>query len=149
MDTHSALLALREGNPPITVGFPSQITTLQWRHNGRDGVSNHQPHDCLLDRLFKGADQRKHLSSASLAFARGIHREPGTSPHKWPVTRKMFPFDDVIMSHTHLWCVLHLNPNKLLNKPSSCRWFKTPWCSRDVSEMPWIEMPLASMAWNY
>ena len=26
--------------------------TLQWRHNGRDGVSNHQPHDCLLNRLF-------------------------------------------------------------------------------------------------
>ena len=28
-------------------------TTSQWRHNGRDGVSNHQPHDCLLNRLFK------------------------------------------------------------------------------------------------
>ena len=26
--------------------------TLQWRHNDRDGVSNHQPHDCLLNRLF-------------------------------------------------------------------------------------------------
>ena len=39
------------------------------------------------------ADQRKHQSSASLDFVRGIHREP----HKWPVTRKMFPFDDVIM----------------------------------------------------
>ena len=44
------------------------------------------------------ADQRKHLSSASLAFVRGNHRGPWTSPHKWPVTRKMFPFDDVIMS---------------------------------------------------
>ena len=29
------------------------ILSLQWRHNGRDGVSNHQPHDCLLNRLFK------------------------------------------------------------------------------------------------
>ena len=28
-------------------------STLQWRHNEHDGVSNHQPHDCLLDRLFK------------------------------------------------------------------------------------------------
>ena len=27
--------------------------TLQWRHNGRYGVSNHQPHDCLLNRLFR------------------------------------------------------------------------------------------------
>ena len=27
-------------------------SSLQWRHNGRNGVSNHQPHDCLLNRLF-------------------------------------------------------------------------------------------------
>ena len=44
-----------------------------------------------------GADQRKHQSSASLAFVWEIHRRPVNSPHKWPVTRKMFPFDDVIM----------------------------------------------------
>ena len=43
------------------------------------------------------ADQRKHQSSAWLAFVGGIHRGPVNSPHKWPVTRKMFPFDDVIM----------------------------------------------------
>ena len=47
--------------------------------------------------LYSGADQRKHRSSASLVFVRGIHRWPVNSPHKWPVTRKMFPFDDVIM----------------------------------------------------
>ena len=40
---------------------------------------------------------KKHQSSASLAFVRGIHRRPVNSPHKRPVTRKMFPFDDVIM----------------------------------------------------
>ena len=44
-----------------------------------------------------GADQRKHQNSASLAFVRGIHHCPVNSPHKWPVTQKMFPFDDVIM----------------------------------------------------
>ena len=44
-----------------------------------------------------GADQRKHQSSASLALARGMHRWPMNSQHKGPVTRKMFPFDDVIM----------------------------------------------------
>ena len=43
------------------------------------------------------ADQRKHQSSESLAFVREIHRRPVNSPHKWPVTRKMFLFDDVIM----------------------------------------------------
>ena len=43
------------------------------------------------------ADQRKHQSSASLAFVWGIHWGPVNSPYKWPVTRKMSPFDDVIM----------------------------------------------------
>ena len=47
--------------------------------------------------VYSDADQRKHQSSASLAFVRGIHRVPVNSPHKWPVTRKMFPFDDVII----------------------------------------------------
>ena len=47
--------------------------------------------------VHSGADQRKHQSSASLAFVRGIHRWPVNSPHKRPVTRKMFPFDDVII----------------------------------------------------
>ena len=47
--------------------------------------------------VYSGADQRKHLRSASLAFVRGIHRWPVNSPHKWPVTRKFFPFDDGIM----------------------------------------------------
>ena len=46
-------------------------------------------------------DQGKHQSSASLAFLRGIHQRTVNSPHKWPVTRKMFPFDDVIMLSLH------------------------------------------------
>ena len=47
--------------------------------------------------VYTSADQRKHHSSASLAFVRGIHRGPVNSPHKGPVTQKMFPFDDVII----------------------------------------------------
>ena len=47
--------------------------------------------------VYSGVNQRKHQSSASLAFVREIHRGPVNYPHKWPVTRKMFPFDDVIM----------------------------------------------------
>ena len=46
---------------------------------------------------YSGADQRKHQSSVSLAFLLGIHRWRVNSPHKGPVTRKTFPFDDVIM----------------------------------------------------
>ena len=47
--------------------------------------------------VYSGVNQRKHQSSASLAFVREIHQGPVNFPHKWPVTRKMFPFDDVIM----------------------------------------------------
>ena len=46
--------------------------------------------------VYSGVDQRKHQSSASLVFVRGIHRWPVNSPHKGPVTRKMLPFDDVM-----------------------------------------------------
>ena len=55
----------------------------------------------VYSTVYSGADQTKHQSSASLAFVRGIHRGPVNSPHKWPVTRKMLPFDDVIMN-SHL-----------------------------------------------
>ena len=62
----------------------------------------------VYSTVYLDADQRKHQRSASLAFVRGIHRRPVNSPHKWPVTRKMFPFDDVIMESTayqHIWGV--------------------------------------------
>ena len=52
----------------------------------------------VYSTVYSGADQRKHQSSALLAFVRGIHRWPVNSPHKGPVTRKMFPLDDVILN---------------------------------------------------
>ena len=58
--------------------------------------------------VYSDADQRKHQNSASLAFVWGIHRGPVNSSHKWPVTRKMFPFDDVIMS-VRLVCSFNAN----------------------------------------
>ena len=72
------------------------IVTLQWRHNERDGVPNHQPHDCLFKRLFRGRS-KKTPKLCVTDFVRGIHRWPVNSPEKEPVARKMFPFDDVIM----------------------------------------------------
>ena len=51
----------------------------------------------VYSTVYSGADQRKHQSFASLAFVWGIHRSPVNSPHKGPVTRKMFLFDDVII----------------------------------------------------
>ena len=86
--------------PPQHPPPPSPPHTLQWRHNEGDGVSASR---LFTQPFIQGADQIKHQSSASLAFLRGIHRWPVSSPHKGPVTRKMFPFDDAIM-HTHcLW----------------------------------------------
>ena len=65
------------------------------------------------------ADQRKHQTSASLTFVRGIHRWLVNSPHKGPVTRKMFPFDDVIMAE---YCPAFLS------------------YSRDASISLWVEL---------
>ena len=60
----------------------------------------------VYSTVYSDADQRKHQSSALLAICAGnspvtgefpAQMSPVNSPHKWPVTRKMFPFDDVIM----------------------------------------------------
>ena len=77
----------------VTV-FPFQ--SLHWRHNEHDGVSNHQPHHCFLNRLFR---RRSRKTSKLRVTGRCVGNSPGpvNSPHKGPATRKMFPFDDVIM----------------------------------------------------
>ena len=70
--------------------------TLHWHHNDHDGVSNQQPHGCLLNRLFRRRSKKtSNLRDTGLC----VRNSPGpvNSPHKGPVTRKMFPFDDVIM----------------------------------------------------
>ena len=64
----------------------------------------------VFSTVYLDTDQRKHQSSASLAFGWGIHRMLVNSLHKWPVMRKMFLFDDVIM-----W-ILH---SRLLTKADS------------------------------
>ena len=56
----------------------------------------------ICSAICSGADRRKHQGSASLAFVRGIHQWLVNSPHKGPVTRKLFPFDDVI-TNVELW----------------------------------------------
>ena len=63
--------------------------------------------------VYQGADQRKHQNCESLAFVRRIHQWPVNSPHKGPVTRKMFPFDDVIM-HIGRWLTGSWSKSKFL-----------------------------------
>ena len=67
----------------------SWLALLQWRLNERDGVSSHQPQHWLLNRSFRRRS-KEHQRSASLVFVRGIHRWPVNSPHRGPVTRKIF-----------------------------------------------------------
>ena len=51
----------------------------------------------VYSTVYSGTDETKHQSPASRAFVRGIHRLPVNSPHKGPVTRKMFPFDVIML----------------------------------------------------
>ena len=89
---------------------------VQWRHNERDGVSNHQPHDCLLNRLFR-CRSKKTSKLRVTGLCGGTHRWAVNPPHKGPVTRKMFPFDDVIM--------------RLARPGNPCTsWFLCCWCVR-------------------
>ena len=53
----------------------------------------------VYSTVCSGTDQRKHQSSTSLPVVRGIHRWPVNSSHKGPVTRKMFPPHDVILTY--------------------------------------------------
>ena len=60
---------------------------LQWRHNERDGVSNHRRLNRLLNRLFRGRSKKTSKLRVT-GFGRGIHRWPMDSPHKGTVTRE-------------------------------------------------------------
>ena len=82
----------------------------------------------VYSTIYAGTDQRKHQSSASLAFVRGIHRWPVNFPHKWQVTRKMFPFDDIIMRsrEIHPWHILHFQQQESIQPLVSCVWSDFP-----------------------
>ena len=79
------------------------------------------------------ADQRKYQNSASLAFVRGIR------PHKGPVTRKLFPFDDVIMdcfiSHENVRNIWSLLWNSIVAHSLllNCKWNIMLWESTNIS----------------
>ena len=84
-----------------TVSLKSNFSTLQLPHNERDGVSNHQPDDCLLYRLFRRRSKKTSKLRVT-GLCAGNSPGPVNSPHKGPVTRKMFQFDDVIMNEQQI-----------------------------------------------
>ena len=80
--------------------------SLQWRHNEHNGVSDHHPHDCLLHGLFRRRS-KKTLKLRVTGLCAG--NSPVNSLHKGSVTRKLFPFDDVIMYDTIWRSIMGLN----------------------------------------
>ena len=75
-------------------------------------------------------DQRKHQSSASLAFVRGIHRWLVNSPHKGSVTRKMFSFDDVSWTH----------PNRIPTDTGNFSSNELQWCDQMIGYQICVSM---------
>ena len=73
----------------------------------------------VYSTVCSGANQRKHQSSDSLVFVRGINQWLVNSPHKGPVTRKMFPFDHVIMLDSN-WTFPDCNSS--LNSRMATKW---------------------------
>ena len=80
----------------------------------------------VYSTIYSGGDRRRHQSSASLTFVEGIHRWPVNSPHKWPVMRKISPFDDVIIlcHHTHATAIATHERWHWLVKYVSCNFSK-------------------------
>ena len=85
-------------NDVLTGAMASQITSLT----------------IVFSTVYLDTDQRKHQISASLAFVWGTHRRRVNFPHKWPVTRKMFPFDDVIMIWWRHHAITSFSPEDIL-----------------------------------
>ena len=118
--------------PVWQISNPHQLVSCQITHYCdviMGAIASHITNLTIVNSIvYSDADQRKHQSSASLAFVRGIHWGPVSSPHKWPVTRKMFQFDDVI--------IFVLNPDGYHNYGIIIDWF-------DVFIMPGLKcLPL-------
>ena len=94
---------------------PHSPLPLHWRHNDHDSVSNHQPHGCLLNRIFR---RRSTKTSKLRVTGLCVGKSPGpvNSPHKGPVTRKIFPFDEVIMSSPSFSSTPSLSPSCLRHR---------------------------------
>ena len=82
--------------------------------------------------VYSGTDHRNHQSSASLAFVRGIHRGPVNFPHRGPVTRKIFPFDDVIMTYDRVMVIVP-NHTDTETEMLSFWWNFNHWLHRKLS----------------
>ena len=82
--------------PCDVIVISENVATTLWRNS--DSITSYY-NDVIMRAMASQITSLTTVYSASLAFVRGIRRWPVNSPHKGPVTRKMFPFDDIIMIH--------------------------------------------------
>ena len=94
-------------NDAIMSAMTSQITSLTIAYSA----------------VYSRRTSQKHQSSASLAFVSGIYRWPVNSPHKWPVMRQMFLFDDAIMNYDDLVVGLCQSRERQLDNKCVDQWF--------------------------
>ena len=84
--------------------YSSEKLPLQWRHNRRDDVSNHHPHDCLLNRSFR-RKSRKTSKLRVIGLCAGSSPLTGEFPAQMASNAETFPFDDVIMIQLNVFLI--------------------------------------------
>ena len=100
----------------------------------------------VYSTVYSGADHRKHQNFEPLAFVRGIHRWPVDYLHSGPVTRKMFPFDDVIMIIINKDALhLHIKGSASLIELVETKW--PPFCRH--LQMQFLRWTLLYFDWNF
>ena len=82
--------------------------SLLWRHNGCDGVSNHQPHDCLLNRSFR---RRSKKTSKLRVTGLCVGNSPVTD--EFPAQKASDAENASIWWRHHLWRVWHATGHRL------------------------------------
>ena len=97
------------GSKPLLKTMMTQFTDAQRHQHYSDIIMSTMAFQItsltiVYSTVYLGADQRKHQSFTSLAFVQGIHRWPVNSPHKGPIMRKKFPFDDCVMKNPTKSC---------------------------------------------
>ena len=102
--------------------------SLQWRYNVSDDVSNHQPHDCLLNRVFRSRSKKTSKLRVT-GLCEGNSPVTGEFPSQWDSKVEMFPFDDVIMWGS---CLPFIKLIYIL------KWCLTIWVSQKAVKMLWL-----------
>ena len=103
------------------IGVVASEIPLLWRHNERNGVSNHRRLYCLLNHLF-GRRSKKTTMIHVTGLSERYSPVTGGSPHKGPATRKTFPFDDVIIVRRAGLIWTHEDPEMWWSVPFTCAW---------------------------